>query len=98
MKEITNFRVKKNTDVKLLSNAIVAAVRNKETVRISVVGMQALHVAIKAITIARGILLSGGIELAVSPCFETVYLPSGEERTAIVLMLVYAPLIIEKPE
>jgi len=93
--KITEFRVKRDTDVKKLCNAIVSAIKNKETLQIVVVGMPALYTAMKGVALARGMLLGSGIELAVSPYFKAVNLPSGEERTALVLMCIAAPIFIE---
>ncbi len=98
MRKVNSFRVSKQTDPKKLAYAIVAGIKNKEVIQLVAIGVQTLHTAMKAITMARGILLGGGIELFIAPYFKTINFPSGVSKTAIVLACVHAPIAIDLEE
>jgi stage V sporulation protein S len=65
-----------------VAGAMAGALRQHGRVEVQVVGAGALNQAIKAVAIARGYVLSAGIDLVCVPSFADILI-DGEQRTAI---------------
>ena len=79
-------RVSSKSKPNTVAGAIAGVVREKGEVEIQTVGAGALNQAVKAIAIARGFLISSGIELVCTPSFSDIDI-DGSERTAIRLLV-----------
>ncbi len=75
-------RVSSKSKPNTVAGAIAGVVRDKGEVEVQTVGAGALNQAMKAIAIARGFLISGGIDLVCTPSFSDILI-EGNERTAI---------------
>ncbi len=75
-------RVSSKSKPNTVAGAIAGVVRDKGEVEVQTVGAGALNQAMKAIAIARGFLISGGIDLVCVPSFSDIII-EGNERTAI---------------
>lgn len=93
VKEVEIVRVRKETESKRLASAVVNSVRKGKVPQLMAVGAAALHKAMVALAIARGILLSEGVAIAITPHFKKVSMPDGDIRTALVLTVVAAPVV-----
>ena len=65
-----------------VAGAIASMIRDQGLAEIQVIGAGALNQAVKAVAIARGFLVSDGIDLVCVPSFTEVLI-KGEVRTAI---------------
>ena len=73
-----------------VAGAIAGVVRNANRVEIQAIGAGATNQAIKAVAIARGYLISSGIDIVCVPAFIDVTIDD-EERTAIKLLVERRP-------
>jgi stage V sporulation protein S len=73
-----------------VAGAIAGVVRNANRVEIQAIGAGATNQAIKAVAIARGYLISSGIDIVCIPAFIDVTIDN-EERTAIKLLVERRP-------
>ncbi len=73
-----------------VAGAIAGVVRNATRVEIQAIGAGATNQAIKAVAIARGYLISSGIDIVCVPAFIDVTIDD-EERTAIKLLVERRP-------
>ncbi len=79
------FKVTSTTKVNNLAGAIAGVIRQgDETIEISAVGAGAVNQTVKAIAVARGFLISSGIDIVMVPSFKETIL-DGETRTVMVL-------------
>lgn len=62
-------KVSSNSTPTSVAGALSSMIRDKESVTIQVIGAAALNQAIKAIAIARGYVVSAGLDLACTPAF-----------------------------
>ena len=69
-----------------VAGAMAGVVRQHGSVEVQVVGAGALNQAIKAVAIARGYLISSGIDLMCVPTFVDVEI-DGESRTGMRLLI-----------
>ena len=75
-------RVSKNSNSKNLANAISFALRENKVIHIDAIGEKPVYIAVKAIAIARGLLITKGIDFHMITSFgETVI--NNEEKTFI---------------
>ena len=74
-----------------VAGAIAGVVRQANKVEVQAIGAGATNQAIKAVAIARGYLISSGIDIVCIPAFIDVQIDD-EERTAIKLMIERRPL------
>lgn len=79
-------KVSSKSNPSKVAGAIANIYREKENVEIQTVGAGALNQAIKAVSIARGYLSPGGINLVCIPAFTDIEI-DGKEKTAIKLIL-----------
>ena len=90
-------KVSSKSNPNSVAGAIAGIVRQEGSVELQVIGAGALNQAIKAIAIARGFVISGGIDLVCVPTFSDVAI-DGENRTAIRLRVQnIAPTSITLP-
>ena len=75
-------KVGTNSNPNSVAGAIVALLREHETVEMNTIGAGALNQAVKAVAIGRGFLAPGGQDLIISPTFNDITL-NGESRTAM---------------
>lgn len=75
-------KVSAKSNPNAVAGAIAGIVRQSGSVELQVIGAGALNQAIKAIAIARGFVIAGGIDLVCIPSFQDVKI-DGDERTAI---------------
>ncbi len=73
-----------------VAGAIAGVVRQANRVEIQAIGAGATNQAIKAVAIARGYLISSGIDIVCIPAFIDVIIDD-EERTAIKLLVERRP-------
>ena len=66
----------------MVAGAIAGSIREEGKVQIQAVGAGAINQAVKAIAVARGFLISAGVDLISIPSFAEVEI-DGEKRTAI---------------
>lgn len=66
----------------LVAGAVAGVLRQASRVELQAIGAGATNQAIKAIAIARGYLISSGIDISFIPAFIDIII-EGEERTAI---------------
>ena len=69
-----------------VAGALANVFREKKEVEVQAIGAGALNQAIKAIAIARGFLVSSGIDIVVIPSFREVMI-NQSEKTAIKLRI-----------
>lgn len=86
MGSVSLLKVSSKSNPNAVAGAIAGIVREDGTVDIQVIGAGALNQAIKAIAIARGFVISSGIDLICTPCFQDIVI-NGEDRTAIRLKI-----------
>ena len=79
-------KVSSKSNPNSVAGALANVFREKGTVEIQAVGAGALNQAIKAIAIARGFLVSSGIDIVVIPSFREVMI-NQSEKTAIKLRI-----------
>ena len=75
-------KVSSKSNPNSVAGAVAAAVRERGSVDVQVIGAGALNQAIKAVAIARGFLASSAIDLVCVPSFADIEI-DGEGRTAI---------------
>lgn len=75
-------RVSAKTDVKKLAGALATIIKESRNVKIQVIGAGALKQAIKAIVVARGMLIPVGIDIVMIPSFR-MSISEGKEITTI---------------
>ncbi len=68
------------------AGALAGVIRSTGRVEVQVVGAGALNQAVKAIAIARGFLVSAGLDLVCVPTFADIEI-DGESRTAIRMLV-----------
>ena len=78
--------VKSTTNVKSLAGIIASTVRDENKAVVQTIGVGALNQAIKAITVARGLLAPSGVDASMTPSFVTATI-DGEEKTAIRIII-----------
>ena len=79
-------RVSSKSKPNTVAGAVAGVIREQGQVELQTVGAGALNQAVKAVAIARGFLVSSGIELVCVPSFSDIDI-DGEERTAIRLLV-----------
>ena len=79
-------KVATNSSSSKVAGSLATIMREQKSVEIQVIGAGALNQAIKAIAIARGFLVSSGIDIVVIPSFKEVMV-SNNEKTAIKLRI-----------
>lgn len=79
-------KVSTRSNPNAVAGAIAGVVRADGLVDLQVIGAGALNQAIKALAIARGFVISSGIDLVCSPSFQDIDI-DGQERTAIRLRI-----------
>jgi stage V sporulation protein S len=79
-------RVSAKSKPNTIAGAVAGVIRERGFVELETVGAAALNQAIKAIAIARGFVISQGLDLFVIPAFKEVRI-EGEVRTAIRLLV-----------
>jgi len=79
-------KVSSKSNPNKVAGAIANIFREQGGLEIQTVGAGALNQAIKAVSIARGYLSPGGINLICIPAFNDIEI-EGQEKTAIKLML-----------
>jgi stage V sporulation protein SpoVS len=85
-KNIPEFRVKKDTDVKNLSAAIFANIKNVDKIELKCIGVPAVNQAVKAVITARGLATPAGFDIVIKPYFDILSI-QGEEKTAVGMIL-----------
>lgn len=83
---VATYRVGGKGDVKKLAGAIASIIPH-ESVKLDCIGAGAVNIAVKAVSIARGYVVSSGIDLVIIPSFRNVVL-DGEEKTGVSLLVV----------
>lgn len=78
--------VASNSNPNSVAGALVACIREHQTVNIQVVGAGALNQAIKATAIARGFMAPMGSDLTIVPAFADIKI-DGDDRTALNLLV-----------
>lgn len=86
IKNIPEFRVKKDTDTKNLASAIFANIKNTESIELKCIGVPAVNQAVKAVIIARGLSAPSGFDIIIKPHFEIISI-EGEEKTSVSMIL-----------
>lgn len=86
VKEMPEFRVKKDTDPKSLASAIYANIKNVNKIELKCVGVPAVNQAIKAVIICRGLSAPSGFDIIIKPYFDMLSI-QGEEKTAVGMIL-----------
>lgn len=84
--EVEILKVSANSRPSSVAGAIAGVVRQAGRVEIQAIGAGATNQAIKAIAIARGYLISSGIDIYCIPAFIDIIIDN-EERTAIKFMV-----------
>ena len=79
-------KVATNSSSSKVAGSLATIMREQKSVEIQVIGAGALNQAIKAIAIARGFLVSSGIDIVVIPSFKEVMV-NNYEKTAIKLRI-----------
>ena len=79
-------KVSSKSNPSSVAGALANVFREKGSVEIQAIGAGALNQAIKAIAIARGFLVSSGIDIVVIPSFREVMI-NQSEKTAIKLRI-----------
>lgn len=86
VKNIPEFRVGKDTDIKKLAAAIYANIKNVDKLELKCVGVPAVNQAIKAVIAARGLSAPSGFDIIIKPYFDVLSI-QGEEKTAVGMIL-----------
>ena len=81
---IEMIKVATNSSPSKVAGSLATIIREQKVVEIQTIGAGALNQAIKAIAIARGFLVSSGIDIVVIPSFREVMI-NQSEKTAIKL-------------
>jgi stage V sporulation protein S len=84
--EVEMLKVSGHSKPGLVAGAIAGVVRQKGRVEVQAIGAGAINQAIKAVAIARGYLISGGIDICFIPAFIDIII-NQEERTGIKLLI-----------
>jgi len=79
-------KVKANSRTAAVAGAIAGVVRQAGRVEVQSIGAGATNQAVKAVAIARGYLISSGIDIFFVPAFIDIII-NQEERTAIKLII-----------
>lgn len=90
MNEVEVLKVSGKSRPSSVAGAIAGVVRQAGRVEIQAIGAGATNQAIKAVAIARGYLISSGIDIVCVPAFIDVTIDD-EERTAIKLLVERRP-------
>jgi stage V sporulation protein S len=90
MNEVEVLKVSGKSRPSSVAGAIAGVVRQAGRVEIQAIGAGATNQAIKAVAIARGYLISSGIDIVCIPAFIDVTIDD-EERTAIKLLVERRP-------
>lgn len=85
-KNIPEFRVGKDTDIKKLASAIYANIKNVDKLELKCIGVPAVNQAIKAVISARGLATPSGFDIIIRPYFDILSI-QGEEKTAVGMIL-----------
>ena len=83
---IEMIKVATNSSPSKVAGSLATIIREQKVVEIQTIGAGALNQAIKAIAIARGLLVSSGIDIVVIPSFREVMI-NQSEKTAIKLRI-----------
>ena len=83
---IEMIKVATNSSPSKVAGSLATIIREQKVVEIQTIGAGALNQAIKAIAIARGFLVSSGIDIVVIPAFREVMI-NQSEKTAIKLRI-----------
>lgn len=83
---IEMIKVATNSSPSKVAGSLATIIREQKVVEIQTIGAGALNQAIKAIAIARGFLVSSGIDIVVIPSFREVMI-NQSEKTAIKLRI-----------
>ena len=83
---IEMIKVATNSSPSKVAGSLATIIREQRVVEIQTIGAGALNQAIKAIAIARGFLVSSGIDIVVIPSFREVMI-NQSEKTAIKLRI-----------
>ena len=83
---IEMIKVATNSSPSKVAGSLATIIREQKVVEIQTIGAGALNQAIKAIAIARGFLVSSGIDIVVIPSFREVII-NQSEKTAIKLRI-----------
>ena len=75
-------KVSSKSNPNAVAGAIAGIIRSDGAVELQVIGAGALNQAVKAIAIARGFVIAGGIDLVCIPTFQDVNI-DGQDRTAL---------------
>ncbi len=88
--EVEVLKVSGNSRPSSVAGAIAGVIRQAQRVEVQSIGAGATNQAVKAIAIARGYLISSGIDIMCIPAFIDVTIEN-EERTAIKLLVERRP-------
>jgi len=80
--DIETLKVSSDSIPKMVAGAIAGILRNNKQADLVAVGAGAVNQTVKSIAIARGYVITNGIELVCSPSFCTIDV-DGEDKTAI---------------
>ena len=80
-----------------VAGAIAGVMRQAGRVEIQAIGAGATNQAIKAVAIARGYLISGGMDIFCIPAFIDIII-EGEDRTAIKLVVYRRDSLLQAPQ
>ena len=83
---IEMIKVATNSSPSKVAGSLATIIREQKVVEIQTIGAGALNQAIKAIAIARGFLVSSGIDIVAVPSFREVMI-NQSEKTAIKLRI-----------
>ena len=83
---IEMIKVATNSSPSKVAGSLATIIREQKVVEIQTIGAGALNQTIKAIAIARGFLVSSGIDIVVIPSFREVMI-NQSEKTAIKLRI-----------
>lgn len=83
---IEMIKVATNSSPSKVAGSLATIIREQKVIEIQTIGAGALNQAIKAIAIARGFLVSSGIDIVVIPSFREVMI-NQSEKTAIKLRI-----------
>ena len=83
---IEMIKVATNSSPSKVAGSLATIIREQKVVEIQTIGAGALNQASKAIAIARGFLVSSGIDIVVIPSFREVMI-NQSEKTAIKLRI-----------
>lgn len=81
-----DFKVKSNSDPKLIAGAMARYLRVDEKINLQGIGPAAVNQAVKAVAIAQGYLITEGIKICCIPYFEDVEV-EGQNRTSLHLLV-----------